>query len=96
MQNTKKLPALLLREVFASVVKQASGKIIYSKAAETSQYNIKQAIDMLIMSGLVIPVVSSSANGIRTSLENFIQYDNIRVYPLYAIGNIKTENDMTY
>jgi predicted AAA+ superfamily ATPase len=27
--------------------------------------------------------------GIRTSLENFSQYDKIRVYPLYAIGNIK-------
>jgi len=26
--------------------------------------------------------------GIRTSLENFSQYDKIRVYPLYAIGNI--------
>jgi predicted AAA+ superfamily ATPase len=60
----KKLPALLLREVFASVVKQSGGKFIYSKAAETSQYNIKQAINMLIMAGLVISVVSSSANGI--------------------------------
>jgi len=28
-----------------------------------------------------------SAYGIRTSLENFSQYDKIRVYPLYAIGN---------
>jgi len=27
--------------------------------------------------------------GIRTSLENFSEYDKIRVYPLYAIGNIK-------
>ena len=27
--------------------------------------------------------------GIRTSLENFSQYDKISVYPLYAIGNIK-------
>ena len=26
--------------------------------------------------------------GIRTSLENFSQYDKIKVYPLYAIGNI--------
>ena len=26
--------------------------------------------------------------GIRTSLENFAQYDKIKVYPLYAIGNI--------
>jgi len=208
----KKLPALLLREVFAAIVKQAGGKFVYSKAAETSQYNIKQAVNMLIMAGLVIPVVSSSGNGIplgaeanhkkckmllldtgifqrllnlelsdfmfsndfevinkgsiaeqfvglellknsppythenlyfwtrekeksqaevdylmqmkekiipievksgksgkmqsmhlflsekqseygiRTSLENFTKYDNIRVYPLYAIGNIKTEN----
>lgn len=29
--------------------------------------------------------------GIRTSLENFSQYDKIRVYPLYAIGNLSTE-----
>jgi len=211
----KKLPALLLREVFEAIVKQAGGKFIYSKAADTSQYNIKQAVSMLIMAGLVIPVISSSANGIplgaeanhkkckmllldtgifqrllnlevsdflfssdfevinkgsiaeqfvgleliknsspytfenlyfwtrekeksqaevdyliqskgkivpievksgkqgrmqsmylflaakqseygiRTSLENFTKYDNIRVYPLYAIGNIKTENTCT-
>ena len=26
--------------------------------------------------------------GIRISLENFCRYDKIRVYPLYAIGNI--------
>ena len=30
-----------------------------------------------------------SEYGIRTSLENFGQYDKIKVYPLYAIGNIK-------
>jgi predicted AAA+ superfamily ATPase len=26
--------------------------------------------------------------GIRTSLENFAQYDKIKVYPIYAIGNL--------
>jgi len=26
--------------------------------------------------------------GIRTSLENFAQYENIDVYPMYAISNI--------
>jgi len=31
-----------------------------------------------------------SEYGIRTSLENFTKYNNIRVYPLYAIGNINT------
>jgi predicted AAA+ superfamily ATPase len=29
-----------------------------------------------------------STYGIRTSLENFAQYDKIKVYPLYAIGNL--------
>ena len=65
----KRLPTLLLREVFASVVKQSGGKFIYSKAAETSQYNIKQAVNMLIMAGLVIPVMSSSGNGIPLGAE---------------------------
>ncbi|MDR2970609.1 MAG: ATP-binding protein [Bacteroidales bacterium] len=29
-----------------------------------------------------------SEYGIRTSLENFAQYDKIKVYPLYAVGNL--------
>jgi predicted AAA+ superfamily ATPase len=65
----KKLPAILLREVFASVVKQSGGKFIFAKAAETNQYNIKQAVNMLVMAGLVIPVASSVANGIPLGAE---------------------------
>jgi len=33
--------------------------------------------------------------GIRTSLENFSEYDKIRVYPLYAIGNINNHLHLT-
>jgi len=65
----KRIPTLLLREVLSSIVKQSGGKFTYSKAAETTQYNIKQAVNMLIMAGLVIPVVSSSANGIPLGAE---------------------------
>ena len=65
----KKLPTMLLREVFEAIVKQAGGKFIYSKVAGTSQYNIKQAVNMLIMAGLVTSVVSSSANGIPLGAE---------------------------
>jgi len=65
----KKLPTLLLREAFEAIVKQAGGKFIYSKVAETSQYNIRQAVNLLIMAGLIIPVVSSSANGIPLGAE---------------------------
>ena len=32
--------------------------------------------------------------GIRTSLENFSCYEDIRVYPLYAIKNIFTSRNM--
>lgn len=31
---------------------------------------------------------AKSPYGVRTSLENFSTYENIRVYPLYAIGNL--------
>ena len=31
--------------------------------------------------------------GIRTSLENFCEYEDIKVYPLYAIGNILLDGD---
>jgi len=33
-----------------------------------------------------------SKYGIRTSLENFSQYNKIKIYPLYAIGNIDRSN----
>ncbi|MDR0306485.1 MAG: AAA family ATPase [Chitinispirillales bacterium] len=65
----KKLPALLLREVFAAIVNQAGERFVYAKAAQTSLYNIKRAVNMLIMAGLVIPVYSSSANGIPLGAE---------------------------
>ena len=34
-----------------------------------------------------------SRYGIRTSMENFASYDNIRVYPLYAISNLFRERE---
>ena len=33
------------------------------------------------------------SKGIRTSLENFSNYDDIIVYPLYAIGNVVQVKD---
>ncbi|GHT29235.1 ATPase [Bacteroidia bacterium] len=35
-----------------------------------------------------------SEYGIRTSLENFSQYDKIKVYPLYAVSNFRTDNSL--
>lgn len=67
----KRVPALRIAEVFDSVVRQAGGKFVYAKAA--SQYNhkqIKEALDLLIMAGLVIPVTHTAANGLPLGAES--------------------------
>ena len=38
--------------------------------------------------GVVEDSCKQSPFGMRICLENFGQYDNIKVYPLYAISNI--------
>ncbi len=66
----KQVPFLRISEVFDSVIKQAGGKFVYNNAAtETNHKQIKQAIDLLIMSGLVIPVTSTAANGLPLGAE---------------------------
>ena len=54
-----------LNEVFQAVVFQAGQKFVYAKAcAHAKQHQIKQALQLLVTAGLVIPVAHSSANGI--------------------------------
>ena len=61
----KRIPALQISAIFDSVVKQAGKKFAFSSASqEYSHYQIKQALEMLKMAGLVIPVVHTSATGL--------------------------------
>lgn len=70
----KRFPASSVREVFRSVAHQNGKKFIYEKATnELNRIQIKNALELLTMAGLIIPVTHSSANGI----------------PLGAEGNIK-------
>jgi len=92
----KKMPALVLNEVFESVMHQVQGKFIYERAAlETGNARIKQALDLLIMAGLVIPVTHSAANGIPLGAE--INPRNRRIIPcdtgifLHILGIDKSE-----
>lgn len=65
-----KVPSSRIREVFESVVRQAGGKFVFNKASQnlnTSQ--IKEALELLIMAGLVIPVTHTSANSIPLGAE---------------------------
>ena len=60
----RRVPSLQISTAFDSVVKQAGNKFVYTKSGqEYSRYQIKQALEMLKMAGLVIPVVHTSANG---------------------------------
>lgn len=66
----KRVPFSRLSEVFTSVVQQTGAKFVYAKAAtEANHKQVKEALDLLIMAGLVIPVTHTSANGIPLGAE---------------------------
>ncbi|MEI6677082.1 MAG: AAA family ATPase [Mariniphaga sp.] len=66
----KLMPANRIKEAFEAVVLQMGGKFIYAKAALTSDpRQIKAAIELLILAGLVIPVTHTSSNGIPLGAE---------------------------
>ena len=65
-----KVPSSRIREVFESVVRQAGGKFVYKKASQNlNTIQIKEALELLIMAGLVVPVTHTSANGIPLGAE---------------------------
>ena len=67
----KKVPMLRISEVFESTVQQVGGKFKYAGVvSEANHKQIKEALDLLIMAGLVIPVTHTSANGIPIGAES--------------------------
>ena len=66
----KQVPVTRISEVFESVVQQMEGKFVYEKAAlQATNLQVKQALELLIMAGLVIPVTHTAANGIPLGAE---------------------------
>lgn len=66
----RRVPTLQISTVFDSVVKQAGKKFVFSISGnEYSHYHIKQALELLKMAGLVIPVVHTSATGLPLGAE---------------------------
>ncbi|MBE2207345.1 MAG: ATP-binding protein [Saprospiraceae bacterium] len=65
------VPPSRLRSVFESAVQQAGGKFVYAKAApDTTHAQIKEALDLLIMAGWILPVTHTAANGIPPGAES--------------------------
>lgn len=66
----KRVPSFRISEVFESVIRQTGGKFVYTKAStQASLIQIKEAISLLIMAGLIIPVTHTSANGLPLGAE---------------------------
>lgn len=64
------VPPTRLIEIMESVVQQAGGKFKFSKASSNANHGqIKEALELLIMAGLVFPVTHTAANGIPPGAE---------------------------
>lgn len=59
------VPTLRIREVFDSVAEQAGGRFTYARASQEGNYRqVKEAVELLVMAGLIIPVYKNAANGV--------------------------------
>ena len=67
---SEKAPELQLRAVFDSVAVQMGDKFVYTNVSkEYTHRQLKEGLELLKMSGLVIPVIHSAANGIPLGAE---------------------------
>lgn len=64
------VPPTRLVEIFESVVRQTGGKFVLNKASSIANHGqIKEALNLLIMAGWVLPVTHTAANGIPLGAE---------------------------
>jgi len=62
-------PELHIQTAFEAIVHQTGGKFNYAKVEQLSYRQIKESIELLEKSGIVISIVHSSANGIPIGAE---------------------------
>jgi len=78
---SRKTPVSRLNEVFEAVVFQAGQKFMYSRACKQANHNqVKEALQLLITAGLVIPVTHSSSNGLPLGAGANPQQQKMLVY----------------
>jgi uncharacterized protein len=91
-----------IREVFNAVVQQIGKKFVYNYPNATlTNPQVKQALDLLIMAGLIYPVVHTSSNGIPLDAEVNPKYIKYLIYDIgiyqrilrLNIGDLLIEND---
>lgn len=60
----KRVDPVLLRQVLRSAASQITNKFVYSQASNQKAEKVREAIELLCMAGLLIPVTKSSCNGL--------------------------------
>ena len=77
----KRVPATRIDEVFLSVVHQSAGKFVYEHAAvQAKNAQVKQALDLLTMAGLVYPITHTAANGIPLGGEINLKFQRFTLF----------------
>jgi len=75
-----RVPSSRIAEVFESVMRGAGRSFVYAGAADANHKQIKEALELLIMAGLVIPVTHTAANGIPLGAE--VNHKRQKMLPL--------------
>lgn len=71
----KRVNPVLLRQVLHSAAVQATKKFVYSQVGNTYKTaEVKEALEMLIMAGILIPVTHTQANGLPLGSEADASY----------------------
>lgn len=87
----KRVSPVLLQQVLHSVALQTGRKFIFSQAIkDTRSTVIKEALRLLSMAGLIIPIVHSDANGIPLGAE---ENENYTKYLFFDLGVMQTMLD---
>lgn len=60
----KRVDSVLLRHVLRSVALQASHKFVYAQVGDYKGIDVKNALELLVRAGLVVPVQQTKANGV--------------------------------
>lgn len=73
----RKTNPTLLRQVLRSAALQITGKFVYAQASNEKAAKVREALDLLIMAGLLIPVTKTAANGLPLGDEADYSYQKI-------------------
>lgn len=93
----KRIDSSLIADAWLSVAEQGQGKFVYSRVnGELRTEVIKRAVETLVLAGLVLPVVHSSANGIPLGAEINHKYSRMIMVDTGIVQKILGLNIIDY